>query len=124
MLIADAIRGADALRESDIPDELKLQWLSELDGQIWEDVVSHYEGGAPTRPQYGEDTDTEAVELLIQPPHNGIYIDYLVMRIDLANGDLERYNIGAAGFEQRYQRWANSYNRSHRWKQPLGGLRF
>lgn len=123
MTIADAIRAADHLRQSDIRDELKIKWLSDLDGQCWEDVVSRYEG-APEQPVYPPDIDTEAAELLIQAPHDNLYVDYLVMRIDLENGDLERYNAKAAMFDSAWQRWANTYNRSHRWRNSTPGLRF
>lgn len=123
MLIADAIRGARALRGSAIPEELLIKWLSDFDGQEWEKVIRHY-GPGPKRPEYGETTDREAVELLIEAPWDGIYLDYLIMMIDFYNGDPDRYNGEAAMVNKRRQEWADNYNRTHAWVPSVREIRF
>ena len=114
MLIANAIRGARAMRDTELPDELFVQWLSSHDGQVWENVCKRYEG-AGTMPSYDEDTDREATALLIDAPWDDIYIDYLVMRIDLAHHDIDRYNNEAAVYASKRADWSNWYNRTHVW---------
>lgn len=115
MIIHDAIFGARAMRDTELPDKMLLQWLSSHDGQIWDAVCSQYEN-AVVRPSYDEHTDTEATELLIPDPWDDIYIDYLVMRIDLAHHDIDRYNNGAALYASKRADWANWYNRTHAWR--------
>lgn len=114
MLIADAIRAARAMRDTELPDELFISWLSSHDGQVWENTVKSYENPG-TKPVYDEETDTEATSLLIPDPYDDIYIDYLVMRIDLAHHDIDRYNNEAVVYASKRQDWANWYNRNQRW---------
>lgn len=114
MLIADAIRAARAMRDTELPDELFISWLSSHDGQVWENTIRNY-ANPGTKPVYDEETDTEATFLLIPDPYDDIYIDYLVMRIDLAHHDIERYNNEAVVYAAKRQEWANLYNRQHTW---------
>lgn len=116
MLIENAIQSALAIRDAEFPESIMLQWLSSHDGQAWTNVCSQY-ADAGEKPIYNEDTDTQATELLIPSPWDDIYIDYLVMRIDLENGDIDRYNNGAALYASKRADWANWYNRTHKWKQ-------
>lgn len=116
MVIAEAIRQARILRDTEIPDDIMVQWLSDHDGVVWEETVSKYEGHQPeTRPVYDGDTDKDGTELLIQEPWDDLYPGYLAMRIDLAQQDIDRYNNEAAAYETKRQAWANHYNRTHRW---------
>lgn len=127
MNLAAAIQMADEIRDNEIPAKTKAKWLYDMDGQLWIDVVSRYEGGDLEKPDYDEEAEPEEFdryELMIPAPYDGLYVDYLVLRIDLANGDIDRYNNGSAVFERQRQIWANYYNRTHRWKNPTPGLRF
>lgn len=126
MTFGEAIAAADAIRENEVPTDAKRKWLAALDGALWNDVVGRYEGGE-AKPEYDEDLEPEVFDeydLMIQPPYDSVYVDYLVARIDLANGDIDRYNNGSALYERQRQNWANYYNRTHRWKNPTPGLRF
>lgn len=115
MKISDAIRQARILRDTEIPDRMLIQWLSALDGQLWEDVVSRYEGASPAeRPAYADNADPETV-LLVQAPYDELYPTYLAMRIDLAHEDIDRYNNEAVTFGRQRNAWSGWYNRNHRW---------
>ena len=116
MVIAEAINEARKRRDTELPDSILVKWLSALDGQLWEDVVRKYEGPPSTRPSYGDDADLEGTELMIREPYDTLYVDYLVMRIDLDHADYERYNNAAMMFETSRQAWANWFNRECRWK--------
>lgn len=126
MNLAAAIQMADEIRDNEIPAATKAKWLYAVDGQLWNDVVSRYEDGLD-EPDYDEDIEPEyfhLYELMVPAPYDAMYVDYLVARIDLANGDIDRYNNASALFERQRQNWANYYNRTHRWKKPTPGLRF
>ena len=114
--VAGAISRAKALRPSEVSDETMVKWLSSLDGKLWIEVISQYEKPVPsaapvyTMDDVGENADTE---LLIPAPFDQLYIDYLLMRIDLENDDYERYNNRAVLFNEQYQAYVNHYNREH-----------
>ena len=115
MTIAEAIKKARILRDTEIPDSTMVGWLSAHDGTVWEEVIRHYERPPDSRPSYGEAADREATELLIQAPWDELYPHYLAMLIDLAHQDIDRYNNEAMVYEQQRRAWANHYNKTHRW---------
>ena len=40
MTISDAITMVDALRPNQYSQDMKIRWLSRLDGMIWQEVIS------------------------------------------------------------------------------------
>lgn len=93
------------------------RWLSELDGRVWEDLLSNYlpEEQKPTLPYSAGDALTP---LLIPFPHSDIYIKWLTAQIDYHNADTDRYNNAMMMFQSAYQGFLDSYTRSHKAK-PL-----
>ena len=123
MTIIQAILGADLLRPNQLDQDLKIYWLAELDGQLQREVLMTHEGYTdPPFPGFGPDV-VETTRLMLPFPYDQLYVHYLVMRIDRALGELERYNNDAAVFNRLYQSWAGFHARTHR---PLGAaaLRF
>lgn len=110
MNATEAIFLADQTRPNDFEPELKLRWLSALDGQVQAELYDAHLPGPEDGPG-----DPEA--LRIPWPWDDIYVRYLVMRIDLENGELDRYNNEAAQFNRLWQSYAGQYCRTHR---PLG----
>ena len=45
MTISDAITMVDALRPNQYSQDMKIRWLSRLDGMIWQEVIRTHEGG-------------------------------------------------------------------------------
>lgn len=123
MTVKEAIDRANAARQNQLADSLKLGWLSELDGRIRLELMQACEGEVPDFSGYDADTDQAHTALLISHPYDGLYVQYLVMRIDLENGELARYNADAQCFNRDYGAFAARYARTHR---PLGvsALRF
>jgi len=116
MTVYEAVSKAQEMRPSEVTVAQLVQWLAALDGQIWTEVVSQYDGHVPdTMPVYGEqDADSEEeTELMVEAPYDDMYVAYLIMRIDLYNADYERYNNEAVLFNEIWQRYVNWYNRNH-----------
>lgn len=114
MTIAQAIAAASKLRESDIPEDMMVGWLSKLDGQIYVDVIQQHIGGTTIpMPDYGPGTDVET-ELLVPHPWDELYVYFLAMRIDMAQGEMELANADNIVYMELYQQWVNSYTRTHR----------
>ncbi len=124
MTIYEALAGADLSRPNELEPALKLHWLSQLDGQIWQDVLQAHEGGpAGEFPGYDGSTDITTTRLLVPAPADELYLRYLEMRIDLEQGELTQYNNSARLFQAALHTWASRHTRTHR---PLGpaALRF
>ena len=98
----------------------KINWLSNLDGKIFEEVIRTHEGcgdAAPPAP-YADGFE----ELLIGAPYGeDIYVHYLIAMIAAGNAETARYNQQIAMYNANYSQWWNRYNATHR---PLGGQRF
>ena len=88
MKIKDVIAYVDAIKPNAFPDEVKVQWINEVEGFIQTDVmlldildVIQYRSP--------DDHDTE---LLVKPPHAKIYYAYLTAMVDFANGEYNKYS--------------------------------
>ena len=123
MTILEAITRADLARPNELDPELKLRWLSALDGQIHAELLAPYGEGAPSFDGYGEETELGSTELLAPFPYDELYLHWLIMRIDLAHGELERYNNDALAFNRILRSYAGHYTHNHT---PVGetALRF
>ncbi len=116
MTVYEAVSMAQQMRPSEVSVAQLVQWLAALDGQIWVEIVSQYEGHVPdAMPTYGpQDADSEEeTYLMVEPPYDEMYVTYLIMRIDLYNADYERYNNEAVPYNEQYLAFVNWYNRAH-----------
>ncbi len=123
MTILEAITRADQIRPNELEPAVKLRWLSTLDGQIHGELLNSHEPEPGPFSGYGEDTELISTELLVPWPYDELYVRYLLMRIDLEHGELDRYNNEAASFNRLWQSWAGQYCRTHLPK-GVSGLSF
>ncbi|MBE5801076.1 MAG: hypothetical protein E7319_02200 [Clostridiales bacterium] len=93
-------------------DDTLMRWLSELDGRVWEDVMSNYlpKDQKPALPYSATDALTQ---LLIPFPHDDVYIKWLTAQIDYHNADFDRYNNSMLMWQDAYQGFVDSFTRSH-----------
>lgn len=120
MTIQEAIQQADALRPNQFGQAAKLRWLSTLDGQIHAELLQRCADAPGPFAGYGPETELQSAVLLVPYPYDELYPRYLVMRIDLEHGEVDRYNNDAAAFNRLWQSFAGRYCRDHR---PLGEAR-
>ena len=52
-------------------------------------------------------------ELLVPAPYDDIYIRYLEMQIDYANGEYGKYNNSKVMYNETYTVFKRYYNRTH-----------
>lgn len=110
MTIAEIISKVDALKPNQYETEQKINWLSQLDSQIFTDVLStHEDSKLTTFTPYTEDS----AELIVGTPYDGIYTSWLEAMIDKANGDVNRYNNSSADFNGYLQAYKCNYNKTH-----------
>lgn len=134
MTTGEIIRKVDELRPNTYTDQLKIGWLSELDGKIHEEIICTHtdiveEKETPWKnPLDIERTEVETAnntppftpyntlndELLIPFPYGGdVYIYYLMSQIDFYNAEIAKYNQSITLYNNAYQAYANWYNRTH-----------
>lgn len=119
MTAGEAIRRVDELEPNQFSDAQKLRWLSNLDGQIYEELVKTH--ADPIREQFEEYVNLDD-ELLVPFPYaEGLYNWYLQAMIAAENSETESYEQLRQLYNSALQQFSDWYNRRHR---PLGGARF
>lgn len=138
MKISEAVEQAMDIRPSDMTQKQLIQWVIDLDGQLMLDYVSQYatdeqlaasyaglgpEVGIPYyRDMLIDSYDPEDDEWqgyynddlnAVQAPYDDLYVDYLVMQIDLHNADYERYNNDAMLYSEKLKTWRDRLSRNH-----------
>ena len=96
--------------ENEISDELKKQWLSELDVKIAGEVNNGRNTLSKTAflPDNALTTELTAVNEFSE-----IYIAYLRMKMNYMLGEIERYNNSAAIFNRLYYEMTNFVSRNY-----------
>ena len=113
MTISAAINKIDALKPNTYTEDDKVKWLSTLDGTIKKEIIDTHEGGEDiVFNGYDYDTSTET-ELLVESPHDDIYIRWLEAQIDYANGEYGKYSNAMVMFNSAYSTFERFYNRNH-----------
>ena len=101
------IEHVDSIRPNAYSEEIKLGWISNLDGMVKklvmqeEDIQSY---------KYPEDMDKE---LLITFPFDDLYGMYVESMIDFHNKEYGNYNNSALMFEEKYREYKKAYIREH-----------
>jgi hypothetical protein len=112
MKAVEIIKSVQETEPSSYTSQRMLDWLSELDGQIWEAVILTHEG-APEDAFTGHKSLES--ELLAPWPYGmSLYENYLKAKIAAENAETERYNQCATLYAAALRDYRNWYNRSHR----------
>ena len=115
----EAVQACDILTEvndlspNQYDNGLKLKWLHDLDGKIFQELVENHED-EETAERFAEaDYSDPCVTLLIGKPYaRDVYIAYVRSKIAEANAETDRYNLYAAVFNSEYSQFAALYNRT------------
>ena len=115
MTIREAINRADTVKPNQYSDEMKIQWLEELDKRIYNDLYLTHEDN-PFDTIEGEGIvfpyDDEAI-LLAPSPYDVLYVSYIKAKIDEYNEETTRYVNSCTTYNSQYQDYARWYNRTH-----------
>ena len=114
MTIREAIRRTDELCPNQYETNMKVGWLSRLDGIIYNEIISTHEGN--TRESFDGYRESELDEELLVPfPYGGDIYNYsLQAMIAKENGETNRYNDNIVMYNNAYQTFADRYNRTKR----------
>ncbi len=114
MRISKAIDIVDTLKPNKFDQKTKIRWLSEIDGHIYNDIISTHYGDKPENFSGYDDTQDAARELLAVFPYDQLYPMYLIAQIDLMQGDTDQYQNSYAEFNNAYEEYAKWYHRTFR----------
>lgn len=132
MRLQQAMDRVDEMRPNMQDNLLKIDWLSELDGLIWKELIIRHEmtpeeyagypqdeNGIPQMPVYDADTDP-GQQLLVPAPYDNIYLYWLMAKIDEQTMEQEKYNNDRAMFNASWESFSDYWTRNH---MPLSKIR-
>ena len=114
MTIAEAIARANELKPNVFKDNIKRDWLSDLDSTVMIEIIRTHEGDEEYTGFAGYDDSTDGSTVLLAPePYSDMYVLWLISKIDFYNGEFDRYSNTAAEWGAKYRDFADFWNRTH-----------
>lgn len=113
MYIAQAIETVDRLKPNAYSREEKVKWLSDVDAQIYREIILTHTPQGDAFKGYDGSTDIETTELIAPNPYDELYIFALKRQIDLNNEEYAKYNNDCLLFNSAYTNFYDWYNREH-----------
>ena len=105
-----AMEMADRLRPNDLGQDLKMQWLTDIENECVEHLNRH--DGYSMEPWVC--TEDEAMtELILSEPYEMAYVYKLMAEIDRAVGEYDRYNNDAQICNGYMDEWKAWFRRGH-----------
>lgn len=131
MRVSEMINKVDTLRLNQIDDDIKREWLSDLELLLINEVILTHE-----IPQWVAEHDTyhkylktsgrerlfdvyEDDELLIPAPYDEVYYWWIVSKIDQIDGNTERYTNDAQMYNNACLTYKDWYNRNYMPRQQI-----
>jgi hypothetical protein len=111
MTIIEAINRIDSLKHNTFRQEEKIRWLSQVDGQVYADVIATHEGGISFQP-YDDRTSLEQM-LLVPEPYDELYLHYLEAQMAYYQDEADVYNRAMSMYQALLTAFTNHYNRTH-----------
>lgn len=108
MTIEEVLTKTDKLLVNAIDDEIKLEWLHNIEDKIYKEIVLTHENQVPMT-----DFENTENELIAVHPYDNLYISYLIAQILYYTFETIRYNNAMITFNQEYQEFCNYYNREN-----------
>ena len=109
MKISKVMRLANELKDDKLSTELKLQFINECEGMVQSEVMMLSSSDIIVY----DENDLESA-LIVKPPHDKIYLAYLVAMIDYANNEYNKYANTISLFQSYFKEFHTWYfNRFH-----------
>ena len=98
MKLSNVIMLADLLTPNAVPVELKVHYLNEVEGMVATEALLLSTADVPV--YTADDLDAE---MLVKPPHDKLYVDYLAAMLHFANGEYDKYANVLERFNASYR---------------------
>lgn len=116
MTINEVITQVDDLKPNQVSEDIKVRWLSVLEGKIIDEIILTHE--LADRIEFnGYTINDMETELLVPDTYADLYIYYVEAMIDQVNNEGARYASSMQMFNNAWQDYANYYNRNNK---PIG----
>lgn len=113
MTIQQALDRKSIVDKDSFPPELKIPWLSELDAQLFIEVIQTHEN--PDNVTFKPYTPEDAGKPLLVPfPYDKLYIPYLMARAAEAYGEIDDFNNHNAVYEKFLREFKGYWNKKYR----------
>ena len=112
MTVGQVIGHITELRGQQYDTETLTAWLSELEGQIIDEIVNLADGVQIEFKPFNFNTDWENL-LMVPDRFMDVYTNYLMAKIDFHNQESERYNNDVVMFNSSYDAFAGWFRRKH-----------
>lgn len=113
MLISQAIETLDMVKPNSYTRAQKVKWLSDVDMQIYKEIVLTHNENYTEFSGYNEATDIETTSLIAPNPYDELYIHALKRQVDLNNEEYAKYNNDCMLFNSAYTNFYDWYNRKY-----------
>lgn len=107
MTIQEAVNTLDELKPNAYSFARKVGWLSTLDGQVYREVLCHFDIAPDSFSEYDPKVDQDRELLIGQPYGEEVYTAYLQAAVDRENGEMGKYNQSVSQFNAAYLRYVN-----------------
>lgn len=109
MKLREAINALGMMRDARIEEELLYMWISELEGRVQTEIMLF---DVLDIIRYSE--EQYDANLLILPPHDHLYVDWIVYRTAQYYGEYDAAKYLGAEFEKKYKKYAAWYMNQYR----------
>ncbi|MGN1369214.1 MAG: hypothetical protein ACI4WX_10120 [Aristaeellaceae bacterium] len=114
MTIQKVLDEIDECKPNAFSRERKIAWLNETEHQVVEEILKLHEGWPEEAVFEGYDDDTpDDTVLLVPDAYAEIYHHALARKMDLKNGELDKYQNNTLLFNAMYQAFSDFWTRTH-----------
>lgn len=126
MTVSQVLAYVDDVKPNQYDDDIKIKWLSALEGRIFNDVINTH---MRNYDELIEDTEEETysytefggldswdmeTQLVVPDEYAELYSLYIMAKIDFSNGETDRYQNSSLMFNASYNDFTAWYNRTHK----------
>ena len=102
MKVKDVLDQVNTLKPHPYSAETLVQWLSECEGMAQTRVMLQ----SPVELVQYSWPESQEWELLVDPPHDKLYVSYLLAMIDYHNGEYGKYQNSMAMFNAQFSEFS------------------
>lgn len=114
MTVKDAINSLKATRPgADVTDAQLIEWLSDTEGYIYNEILSHYDGTGEYTPFNIDTANVMDTELTVEAPYSILYTYRLQAMVDYTNADTPRFTNSMYMYNSEYKSWMDNFNRQN-----------
>ena len=114
MTVKEAINSLKATRPgADVTDAQLIEWLSDTEGYIYNEILCHYDNEAEYEPFTINTDGVMDITLTVEAPYSILYTYRLQAMVDYTNADTQRFTNSMYMYNSEYKAWMDNYNRQH-----------